>query len=60
MFRWAVGNEMLPVDRLTRRLRPWRGCAKGRTEAQGGRAGRAGAEEHVWAVHAVVPPQVRR
>src|SRR5262249_21141716 len=59
MFQWAVGNEMLPVT-VYQALMTVPGLARGRhpevkeTEPVG-----PAPEEHVWAVHRAVAPQIR-
>ncbi|OAI53243.1 hypothetical protein AYO44_04215 [Planctomycetaceae bacterium SCGC AG-212-F19] len=59
MFRWAVENEMLPVT-VYQSLMTVPGLAKDRhPEVKETEPVTPAPEEHVWAVHAVVPPQIR-
>src|SRR5262249_55794934 len=59
LFKWAAGNEMLPVT-VYQALMTVPGLARGRhpevkeTEPVG-----PAPEEHVWAVHRAVAPQIR-
>jgi integrase len=58
MFKWAVGNEMLPVE-VYQGLMAVQGLARGRhPKAREREPIRPVEERHIWAVHAVVPTQV--
>jgi integrase len=59
MFRWAVENEMLPVT-VYQSLKTLPGLAKDRhPEVKETEPVTPAPEEHVWAVHAVVAPQIQ-
>lgn len=59
MFRWAAANELLPVS-VYQALATVPGLARGRNaNVQESEPVTPAPEEHVWAVHRVVVPQIR-